>query len=208
MKRFLPLLLPLLFLVACTPPATPTDPLADLRSDKGTVIWEGEYEFTPPPPPWKLLKLDETDYSIAFFLGCSDEAPGLFPCESTFAYAEEPFGYSRDLKQRQEEFFRRFLWAARVDFEKPRLEEIRLWGADALQAETVGRERVLGHKVLVRALFVHRGERVVAFYFTQWRPEDHTFDRNQLKPFQAFVESFSYLRPSFYQQLGTRQTGG
>jgi hypothetical protein len=200
MKRIWTLLLPLLFLVGCTPPA-PTDPLAALRSEKGTVVWKGEFEFVPPPAPWRLLTLDETDYSVAFFRVCSDKEPGLFPCESDFAYVEEPFGYSRDLEQRQDEFFRRFLWAARVDFEKPRLEKIRLLGSDALQAETVGRERVLKQKVLVRVLFAHRGERVVAFYFTQWRPEDRTFDRRQFEDFQAFVNSFTYLRPSFYQQL-------
>jgi len=50
-------------------------------------------------------------------------------------------------------------------------------------------------------LVTHRGERVVAFYFTQWRPDDRPFDRRQLEDFRAFVDSFTYLRPSFYQQL-------
>ena len=200
MRQVWTLLLPLLFLGGCTPSA-PTDPLAALRTEKGTVVLEGEYEFVPPPPPWRLLSLDDTDYSVAFFRGCSDKEPGLYPCESDFAYAEEPFGYSRNLKRREEEFFRRFLWAARVDFEEPRLEKISLWGSDALQAETVGHERVLRQKVLVRVLFAHRGERVVAFYFSQWRPEDRTFDRGQIEDFEAFVNSFKFLRPSFYQQL-------
>lgn len=201
MKRIWTLLLPLLVLGACTPPAPPTDPIAALLTAKGTAVWQGEYEFVPPPPPWQLLMLDETDYSVAFFRGCDDQEPGAFPCESTFAYAEEPFGYSRDFEPRQEEFFRRFLWGARVEIDKPRLEKIRLWGSDALQADTVGRERVRGQKVLVRVLFAHRGERVVAFYFTQWRPQDRPFDRRQLEEFQAFAASFTYLRPSFYQQL-------
>ncbi len=201
MKQAWILLLPLLFLGGCTPSA-PTDPLAALRTEKGTVVLEGEYEFVPPPPPWRLLSLDDTDYSVAFFRGCSDkELLDYTPANRTSPTPRNLSAIHATSKRREEEFFRRFLWAARVDFEKPRLEKISLWGSDALQAETVGHERVLRQKVLVRVLFAHRGERVVAFYFSQWRPEDRSFDRGQLEDFQAFVDSFTYLRPSFYQQL-------
>jgi hypothetical protein len=190
-----------LFLLAGCAPSGGADPIAEMRTPEGTAVWQEEYEFAPMPEPWQLLDLDEDDYSIAFYQSCKHERPGTHPCESTTAYAEEPFGYSRDLNKRQEEFFRRFLWAARVDFEEPRLKNIRALGGEALQAETIGHERVLQHKVLARVVFARRGERVVAFYFTQWRPSVEEFDMALLEDFHRFIESFRYLKPSFYQLL-------
>jgi hypothetical protein len=203
MMRGMRLVLTLVLLAGCVAAPPPADPLAGLRTESGTVLWQQEYEFVPPPAPWKLMMLNEDDYSIAFFRGCGDEPPGNYPCESTFAYAEEPFGYSRELLERQREFFRlrRFLWAARVDFDPPKLEKISALGGEGLLAETVGHERVLGHKVLALAVFARRGERVVAFYFTQWRPGDGDFDRGQLENFRRFVETFRFRQPSFYERL-------
>jgi len=201
MNRILASLLLLVLAAGCTVARPPADPFAGLRSPSGTVVWQDEYEFAPPEAPWRLLQLDEEDYSVAFFRGCGDETPGVFPCESTLAYAEEPFGYSRDFEARQREFFRRFLWAARVDFDPPQLAKAEALGGAALRADTVGHERVLGQKVLVRAVFARRGERVVAFYFTQWRPANAPFDRSQLEAFERFVASFAFLKPSFYEQL-------
>lgn len=204
MKYLLFISIPLL-LGGCLAAEPPADPFAGMRTGDGSILWEDEYRFTPPPPPWQLLTLDEDDYSVAFFRGCRKEGPGNYPCASTLAYAEEPFGYSRDLEERQEEFFRRFLWAARVDFEKPSLKQTQALGGEALQADTVGHERVLEHKVLVRVIFAHRGERVVAFYFTQWRPADEEFDRRQLKALENFVDGFTFTGPSFYEKLVSRQ---
>jgi len=201
MTRRLTTLLTLTLLFGCRTVSPPPDPFDGLRGADGTVVWQEEYAFVPPPSPWQLLRLDEDDYSLAFFHGCSNEAPGTFPCESTLAYAEEPFGYSQSLPERQREFFRRFLWAARVDFEEPQLQRVEALGGEALQAETVGHERVLRHKVLARAIFARRGERVVAFYYTQWRPDDRPFDRSQLADFDRFVESFGFRKRSFYEQL-------
>jgi len=113
MIRTLASLLLLLLAAGCTVAGAPADPFAGLYDTNGQVVWQQEYAFTPPDAPWSLLRLDEEDYSVAFFRGCSGTTPGTYPCESTLAYAEEPFGYSRDLAARQEEFFRRFLWAAR-----------------------------------------------------------------------------------------------
>jgi len=201
MIRTLATLMLLLLAAGCTVAEPPADPFAGLYDATGKVVWQEEYEFVPPEEPWRLLKLDEEDYSVAFFHGCGDTTPGAYPCESTLAYAEEPFGYSRDLEARQREFFRRFLWAARVEFDPPQLTKTTALGSEALQAETVGHERVLGQKVLVRTVFARRGERVVAFYFTQWRPADTAFDRGQLEAFERFVASFAFRKPSFYEQL-------
>lgn len=187
-----------LLLAGCTPVASGvTDPLANLRQTDGSVVWQQEYRFTPPPEPWQLINLDEDDYSLAFMKTCNDS----YLCQSTLAYAEEPFGYSRDFKERQIEFFKRFLWASRVTFAAPELRKVKVMGQDGLEAITVGTEPVLRHKVRCRVLFARRGERIVAFFFTQWRPEENNFELADERDFDKFVESFSFLRPSFYERL-------
>lgn len=190
-----------LLLSACAPAASRvTDPLAALRQADGSLLWQQEYRFAPPPAPWQLIDLDEDDYSIAFMKLCDQG----YPCQSTFAYAEEPFGYSRNLEERQQEFFKRFLWASRVIFEPPRTRRVAVLGQEGLEAVTLGTEPVLGHKVRARILFARRGERVVAFYFSQWRAAEAAFDPTDETDFDAFVASFSFARPSFYQRLETR----
>lgn len=187
-----------LLLTACAPAATKvTDPLASLRQADGSVVWQQEYRFVPPPAPWQLIDLDEDDYSIAFMKICSEG----YPCQSTLAYAEEPFGYSLDFEERQTEFFKRFLWASRVTFAAPQLRKVKLADQQGLEATTVGIEPVLKHKVRCKILFFRRGERVVAFYYTQWRPEEKPFDTVDEADFDRFAESFGFLQPSFYERL-------
>lgn len=185
-----------LLFAACVP-QPPVDPLAGLRQPDGSVIWQNEFAFVPPAEPWQLVSLDEDDYSIAFVRECRE----IFPCQSTLAYAEEPFGYSKDLLQRQEEFFKRYLWASRVVFDKPVIEMTTWGGKTALVAEIKGVEPVKGQKVWSKVLFAYRGERVVGFYFNQWRPSEAAFDPEDGKEFDRFVETFGYLKPSFYETL-------
>ena len=186
-----------LLLTACAPAAKVGDPLAQLRQADGSVVWQQEYRFVPPPAPWQLIDLDEDDYSIAFMKICSDG----YPCQSTLAYAEEPFGYSLDFEERQSEFFKRFLWASRVNFAPPQLRKVKILGQDGLEAITIGIEPVLKHQVRCKILFFRRGERVVAFYYTQWRDEKKSFDAADEADFDRFAESFGFLQPSFYQRL-------
>ncbi len=182
--------------VACVP-QPPVDPLASLRQPDGSILWQQEYVFAPPPNNWSLVSLDEDDYSVAFAKGCRE----FFPCQSTMAYAEEPFGYSSDFRQRQAEFFKRYLWASRVVFDLPQLEETTINGRPALVAVIEGKEKVKRHKVWSKVVFTHRGERVIAFYFNQWRPEDQPFNKADEADFDAFVNSFKFVKPSFFEQL-------
>lgn len=182
-------------LTACMPTRGGVDPL--LRQADGAVIWQQEYRFVPPPEPWQLIDLNEDDYSVAYMKLCQDD----YPCQSTLAYAEEPFGYSLDFEQRQVEFFKRFLWASRVVFEVPRSRPVQVFGQEGLEAVTIGREPVLGHQVRAKIFFARRGERVVAFYYTQWRPQDAEFEPTDEADFNRFVESFGFVQPSFYERL-------
>lgn len=189
-------------LSACVAPRSqePADPLAALRQPDGSVVWQDEYRFSPPAPPWQLIDLDEDDYAIAFLKMCEGTTVD-YPCQSTLAYAEEPFGYSRDFEQRQQEFFKRFLWASRVVFDEPRLKKVQALGQDALEAVIEGIEPVKKHKVWAKVIFARRGDRVVAFYYTQWRQQGKEYDGDDVAVFDRFVESFGYQKPSFYQRL-------
>ena len=197
MRLWLLALVPLLLCACAAPAPPPVDPLAALRRADGTVVWQEEYAFLSPPAPWSLVSLDEDDYSIAFAKECSD----YFPCQSTMAYAEEPFGYSKDFDKRAPEFFKRFLWASRVVFGEPKLEPATFDGKPALVARVEGKERVKGQKVWAKVVFARRGDRVVGFYYTQWRPEQIAYDPVDEQAFDAFVDSFKFVKPSFYEQL-------
>ncbi len=194
--RRIPACLLLFFLGACVAPP-PADRMASLRQSDGTLAWQGEYAFSPPGGSWELITLDEDDYSLAFSKSCRE----FFPCQSTLAYAEEPFGYSRDLDRRQEEFFRRYLWASRVVFTAPQLEQTTFGGRPALVATIEGVEPVKAQKVWSKVVFALRGERVVAFHYNQWRPASVPFDLAEVNDFDAFVDSFRFLKPSFYEIL-------
>lgn len=178
-------------------PSPAIDPLTALRQADGSVLWREEYSFVPPGDPWSLVSLDEDDYSVAFARECRE----FFPCQSTLAYAEEPFGYSKDFEVRAPEFFKRFLWAGRVVFGEPKFEPSTFDGKPALVARIEGREPVKGQKVSAKVVFAKRGERVVGFYYTQWRPEAVSYDPADEAAFDAFVQSFKFVKPSFYERL-------
>lgn len=189
--------LALLMLGGCALPAPPAPHQSALRADGEALVWQDEFRFVPPPAPWQLIDLNEDDYSVAYMKLCRESSP----CQSTLAYAEEPFGYSLDFETRQEEFFKRFLWASRVNFAEPKLQPTEIFGRPGLIAVTEGIEPVLGHRVHAKVVFARRGERVVGFYFTQWRSADTAYDLRDEQDFLNFIESFRYLRPSFYELL-------
>ena len=164
----------------------------------GSVIWGEEFQFDPPPNEWRLMQVDTGDeFGFAFLKLCNQSSV----CASTFAYDEEPFGDSRDLAERMKEFYARFLWASRIHFGEVRTEKSTAVGHEALTAVAEGRDEVKGDKVMTKVVMTHRGERVVAFYLTQWRALDGTYDPGEVKDFDAFVASFRFIRPSFFETL-------
>ena len=85
----------------------------------GSVIWEEEFQFDPPPNAWRLMQVDSGDeFGFAFLKLCQQSSV----CGSTFAYDEEPFGDSHDLAERMQQFYARFLWASRIRFGELRTE--------------------------------------------------------------------------------------
>jgi hypothetical protein len=165
---------------------------------KNTVIWEDEYQFEAPPESWKLVRVEGgNEFAFAFikFGGCP------FPCQSTFAYDEEPFGYATDLDKRMDEFYRRFLWATEIRFGNVQTRKVQVLGGEGLTGIAEGKDTVLGHKVWTQVTLGKRGDRVVAFYFIEWRRTNEAFNEQDKADFQRFVDSFRFLKKSFYQTL-------
>jgi hypothetical protein len=167
-------------------------------SSQGTLIYEEEFEFVPPPPDWKLLR-PESGGDINF--GFMRDDPGGFPSTTSFAYDEEPFGCTTKFEGREKEFFRRFLFNAIVKFEVLKREKIQVVGGEGLAVTVEGKDPIKKEKVKAKVVFGKRGDRVIGFYITQWRPMDGTYDPSAFEVFDKFVSSFKFLKKSFYETL-------
>jgi len=186
-----------MWLSACATTQTAQKPYR--ISPQGTVIWEDEFEFTPPPPGWKLLR-PEGGGDINFGFMRSD--PGGFPSTTTFAYDEEPFGCTAaSFEGREKEFFKRFLFNAILNFQVLDRKEVQVVAGEGLQVDVEGKDPVRGEKVRARVIFGKRGDRIIGFYITQWRPMDGTYDLAAFDVFDQFVKSFKFLKKSFYETL-------
>jgi len=166
---------------------------------QGAVIWEDEFEFMPPPPDWKLLRVEVGENDINFGFMKSD--PGPFPSMTTFAYDEEPFGCSPQFEGREKEFFKRFLFNAILQFQILERKKIQVVGGEGLAVLVEGKDPVKKEKVRAKVIFAKRGDRVVGFYITQWRPMDGSYDLSSFEIFDKFVGSFKFLKKSFYETL-------
>jgi hypothetical protein len=167
-------------------------------SPQGTVIWEDEFEFSPPPLGWKLLR-PETGGDINF--GFMRDDPGGFPSMTSFAYDEEPFGCSTQFEGREKEFFKRFLFNAILEFKMLEKKKVQVVGGEGLQVDVEGKDPIKGEKVRARVIFGKRGDRIIGFYITQWRPIDGTYDMSAFDDFDKFAKSFKFLKKSFYETL-------
>lgn len=192
-------------LIACvlsgcaTTSATRSEDKPYRYTDQGTVVWLDEYEFAPPGAEWKLVQIEGGDeFAFAFLRrgSCPKQ-----PCQSVFAYDEDPFGYSTFLQERMREFFKRYLWASHVRFTDFETEKVRVLGGEGLAAVGEAADPVEGYKVRGKVVMGRRGDRVVSFYLTQYRALDGTFDDQEVKAFDKFVDSFQFLKPSFYETL-------
>ena len=177
----------------------PSKPVPYRLTQQGTVVWEDEFEFKPPPLPWKLLRVEDESGDINF--GFIREDPGGFPSTTSFAYDEEPFGCSPQLEGREREFFKRFLFNAILQFQILERKNVQVAGKEGLAITAEGKDPIKKEKVRAKVVFGKRGDRVVGFYITQWRPIDGTYDLSAFDVFDRFVASFKYLKKSFYETL-------
>jgi hypothetical protein len=129
--------------------------------------------------------------------------PGPFPSQSMFVYDEEPFGCSTKFEDREEEFFKRYLWSTALNMTMRILEKqkVNVLGGEGLTVVAEGEDPIKKEKAKSKVIFGKRGDRVVAFYLTQWRSIDAPYDSSAFEIFDQFVASFKFLKKSFYENL-------
>lgn len=187
-----------MMLSACATTETTQKPYK--LSQQGTVIWNDEFEFKPPSSEWKIIQVE---VGGEFGFGFLRVDPGPFPSQSMFVYDEEPFGCSTELGERGGEFFKRYLWSTAMIADMKILEKkkVNVLGGEGLAVVAEGKDPVRNEKVKSKVVFGKRGDRVVAFYLTQWRPMDGTYESSAFEVFDRFWGSFRFLKKSFYQTL-------
>jgi hypothetical protein len=166
----------------------------------GQAVYGGEFEFAPPPPGWSLVQVESGG---EFGFGFMKRDPGAFPSQSMFVYDEEPFGCSTKFEDREEEFFKRYLWTTAMIMHMKILErkKVQVVGGEGLAVIAEGKDPVKKEKAKSKVVFGKRGERVVAWYLTQWRTIDGTYDDSAFQVFDQFWGSYKFLKKSFYETL-------
>ncbi len=179
----------------------PQKPSALTPTNQGTVIYMGKYEFKSPPAGWRLVKnLEGGDFELGFM----KLEKGDFPSQSFFIFDEEPFGSSRELDRRAEQYCTRFLFNSGMFPQIQRREQIQIQGQPAFAIYLAGENPNRSEKVQSKVYLVRRGERIISFVCTQWRPLNENFDPAGFAPFEEFVQSFKFLKPSFYEDLNEK----
>jgi hypothetical protein len=185
-----------LFLGGCATMGGKPKP-ALVATDSGTAIYEDKYEFKAPMG-WKVLReVSGGDFEFGFV----KFEKGDFPSQTTFIYDPEPFGSSRDLDTRAKQYCTRFLWNSGIQAEVKKLEQVRLWGLQAVVIQLDGENPNRNEKAKSLVYLVKKGSRIISFTITQWRPMNGTFDPEPFEQFESFVQSFKFLKKTFYEEM-------
>ena len=185
-----------LFLWGCATMGTKPKPFL-VATDRGTVFYEDKYEFKAPVG-WKLLReVSGGDFEFGFL----KFEKGDFPSQTTFIYDPEPFGSAQDLDTRAKQYCTRFLWNSGILPEVKKQDLVQLWGHDAVVIELEGENPNRGEKAKSLVYLVKKGNRIISFTVTQWRPMKGTFDPEPFEQFQTFVKSFKFLKKTFYEEM-------
>ncbi len=185
-----------LFLWGCATTGNKPKP-ALVATDKGTAVYEDKYEFKAPAG-WKLLReVSGGDFEFGFL----KFEKGDFPSQTTFIYDPEPFGSAQDLSIRAKQYCTRFLWNSGILAEVKKQDELQLWGHAALVIQLEGENPNRNEKSKSLVYLVKKGDRIISFTITQWRPMTGAFDPEPFEQFETFVKSFKFLKKTFYEEM-------
>jgi hypothetical protein len=185
-----------LFLGGCATTGVKPKPALE-ATGKGTAIFEDKYEFKAPMG-WKLLReVSGGDFEFGFV----KFEKGDFPSQTTFIYDPEPFGSAQDLETRAKQYCTRFLWNSGIQAAVKKLEQVQLWGHPAVVIQLDGENPNRNEKSKSVVYLVKKGDRVISFAATQWRPMNATFAPEPFEQFETFVQSFKFLKKTFYEEF-------
>jgi hypothetical protein len=165
-------------------------------TERGTVLFLDKYEFKSPPQNWALMKnLEGGDFELGFML----IEPGAFPTQTTFMYDDQPYGGSQDLETRAKYYCTRFLFNSGIDLRVTKQEKVTLGGKDAIALSLEGENPNRDEKAKSKVYLVKKGNRIISFVCTQWRPLNGTYSQEPFDYYEAFVQSFKFLKKDFYE---------
>ena len=181
----------------------PKKPPTMVPTVRGTVIYLEKYEFKQPPEGWALMKnVEGGDFELGFMR----IEKGDFPTQTTFMYDEQPYGSSRDLEKRADYYCTKFLFNSGIEAKVANREKASVTGREALVLEMGGENPVQKEKAKSRIYLIKKGNRIVSFVCTQWRPLNGTFSPEPFEHFEAFVKSFKFLKKDFYERFEEEMT--
>ncbi len=167
-------------------------------TDRGTVLFQDKYEFKRPPQNWALMRnLEGGDFELGFLLF----EKGSFPSQTTFMYDDMPYGGSRDLEKRAKYYCTRFLFNSGIDLRVTRQEKVTLDGKEAIALSMEGENPNRDEKAKSKVYLVKKGNRIISFVCTMWRPMNGTYAQEPFDYFETFVQSFKFLKKDFYENF-------
>jgi hypothetical protein len=169
-----------------------------IATGQGTVIYLDKYEFKPPPARWRLMQnVEGGDFELGFMLF----ERGEFPSQTTFMYDDLPYGSSQDLDKRADYYFTRFLFNSGLALQVKNRQRLTLGGRDALAIDVEGQNRVSKEKARSKVYMIKKGSRIISFVCTQWRPLDAAYSQEPFDHYDAFVQSFKFVKKDFYDEF-------
>jgi len=169
-----------------------------IETNRGTVLFLDKYEFQKPPEGWFLMKnLEGGDFEFGFL----KFEKGDFPSQTILMYDDAPYGSSRDLRKRVEQYCSRFLFNSGIDLNIKKKDELNINGREAIAIFFDGENPNRGEKVKSKVYLIKKGNRIISFVCTQWRPINGSFTKQPFDYFDNFVYSFKFLKKDFYEEL-------
>jgi len=144
-----------------------------------------------------LKNLEGGDFELVFLT----MERGAFPSQTTFIFDDQPFGSSRDLDQRAKQYCTRFLFNTGMYPEIKKQEKIEVIGMPALAIYLEGENPNRTEKAKSKVYLIQKGNRIISFVCTQWRPLNGIYDQAAFGQFEEFVKSFKFLKKSFYENF-------
>ena len=167
-------------------------------TERGTVLFLDKYEFKRPPQNWALMKnLEGGDFELGFLV----IEKGEFPSQTIFMFDEEPYGGSQNLEKRAKYYCTRFLFNSGIDVRVTKQEKVKVAGNEAIALYLEGENPNRDEKAKSKVYLVKKGSRIISFVCTMWRPMKGTYAQEPFKYFETFVQSFTFLKKTFYENF-------